>query len=171
MPRLPNRVQGSPFGTLNLGRGNLPRTAPSILQPGPAPSPEQFNHRQGVPAAVARAMNDLQTGLSASTAQATANPTGNKQLFENVPLVQGGAGGTAPFIKLAHGLGASYRGYSILTQRGGFVTAHAAINPSVAAPGVSNPTPAQPASAYLVLWVQFTAFGSATPTIDVEAWA
>jgi hypothetical protein len=162
VPTLPNRIQGSPFGTVNTASGsNQFAVAPAILQPGPSQPREQFSARPGIPPEVARALNDLQTNIQQAVSRAKADPKSNKNLFEQVPLVQGGAAGAAPYLVVSHGLGSAYRGFCLQSPRNGYVTAHSAITNNVQYP------PAQ----FLCLWVTFTAFGSTAPTVDLEIWA
>lgn len=160
MPRLPSRIQGQPLGTLNLNRGNLPKLQPSIFQPGPAPSPEQFN-RPGVSLEVARALNDLQEKLTAAVKQVKADPTANKNLLEQVTLNAGGNGGSNPTI-INHQIGSPYRGYRICTVRNGSIAGHCAL----------SPTSQYPASTNLLLWTSVVPFSSTVPvTADIEVWA
>jgi hypothetical protein len=162
MPRLPNRVQGSPFGSVNYNspNANLPIKPVSILQPGPAQAVEQFNH-PSIPKEVARALNQLQTNIQQATSQVKADPTSNKNLFEQINLIYGGSGGTFPNV-ISHGLDAPYRGYRVCTVRNGAINQHAAI----------TPTTAYPADKYLLLWTEVTTvFGTATVSADIEIWA
>ena len=101
---LPSRVQADSFGSrkaqaaggsLATGRAPLPR--PVVTTPGTAQAKERFvttKDGQLDAAAVTQALNNLQSKVAASTAQARANPFGNGQLFQNVSLSGTLASGT-----------------------------------------------------------------------------
>ena len=160
---LPNRVQGQPFGAKALPNASksLGQQPVAILQPGSAQAEEQFSSHSGMPPAVARALNQLQRDIRESTAAARSDPTANKTLMESVALSAGGDGGTNP-TPLQHGLGGPYRGYRIGSVRGGYISGHAAVAPTAAAP----------ASVALLLWTKLTPFvAGGAVTADVEIWA
>ena len=84
-----------------------------------------------------------------------------RNILEQVPLTSGSGGGVNPNM-IAHGLSAPYRGYNILTVRGGIITGHA----------VLPPTSAAPAEQFLLLWTVLAPFVGGTPvTADIEVWA
>lgn len=156
MPNIrPSRVQGQPYGTLNLNNpnGNLPRAPVAIVQPGPSQAKEQFN-RPGVPSAVGRALDDLQTAIQAATEQSRSDPTANKNLFEQVNVNTGTNA-------IQHGLGSSYRGYRICTVRGGFITGHCALPPTSDAPATTT----------LLLNLECKPSSSTPVMLDVEVWS
>jgi hypothetical protein len=174
----PSRVQGQPFGVQNANQGNVasqaqgspnlfsPFNGPVIATVGPTQPIEQFN-RPGIPLEVSRALNQLQQNVAQSISQIKNNPKSYQKLFEGLQLAAGALTSGAPvgpFCIIQHGLGKAYRGYTIGTVRGGFITAHAAIAPS----------PQYPAAQWLVLWTQQTAFvlGGVTQSVlaDIEVY-
>lgn len=169
--RIPNRVQGQPFGAQPI-QANQPRTntlagnSAALLQPGTAQGQEQFGY--GMDSATARALNQIQRNIQEALGQVKSDPTANKQMHESLQLTQGTTDKTLgpmnPTI-VNHGLTSPYRGYRICTVRGGVLTGHAAL----------SPTQSNPSNTSLLLWTQFTPFviNGVTQKVlaDIEVWA
>jgi hypothetical protein len=163
MPRIPGRIQYQPYGQVNTTSGNQPVPKPSILVPGPTQAREVFN-APDVDPAVARALNDLQSKIASATQVAKSDPTGNKNLLQGVPLVNGYTGGATGFNFIAHELNVPYTGYRINAVSGGFIEGHCVIAPT-------GPTPPYPLNRYLTLWTKVSVFVEGTPVLmDIEIY-
>lgn len=163
--RLPNRVQGQPFGTKAAVRPtqSLGTEPVAILQPGSAQGLEQYNGPD-VPPAISRQLNDMQRNIGEAIGQVKADPTANKVLHEGVALNAGilaNGSPTNPTI-VAHGLAQPYRGFRLCAVRGG----------TIAPPVVLPPTTANPATTHIILYVpQLTEFTGQTVVADFEVYA
>jgi hypothetical protein len=96
---LPTRVQGGSFGTQpaapaggTITQGRLPQPRPAITS-GPSQGRESFSAGELGPS-VARALNEIQSKVADSTAQARANPMGNGRLFQGVTITGTPTAGT-----------------------------------------------------------------------------
>lgn len=114
MARTPVRIQNGVFGTDNPssftpGYGNRSQSQPTVTQRGPSQGREQFTADSlGDSAAVARALNQIQSNVNAAVGPSKNNPFADGNLVENV-LFNGAA---TTVVK--HGLGAPARGYVIM---------------------------------------------------------
>lgn len=156
------RIQGSPYGSTNVSAGNFPQRTPAIHQPGPSQAREVFN-APDMPQSVARALNDLQSKIASAHEQIKADPTANKNVIENLPIMGGSATGGAPtginFIE--HQLGIPYRSYRINGVQNGYIEGHCAVAPTGSYP---------PKSTHLLLWTKVTAFGNSPVLLDIEIY-
>jgi len=111
MPRQAVRIQRGNFGTdnpssFNGSYANRAATRPVVLQRGPSQAIEQFG--SGVPAPVARALNQVQKNVESAVSVAKNNPFADGNLIEGVTFVNGVT------TVVPHGLGAPARGYVIM---------------------------------------------------------
>lgn len=159
MPRLPVRIQSSPFGPQTTPAARIPISgSPSLQQKGPAIPIEQFNHPDPV---TNRALNQIQQNVRQALQQIKSLPHGNGNLLQNVVLTQGSASIAAPFNTLPHGLGFAYQNYHIMGTKGGYIKSAAIIAPT------SN----TPADRFLVIWTDLQlATGSTQVVTDIWVW-
>ena len=158
MPRIGIRIQPvTGFGTANF-QSPRPFLQPTTLNPGPGQAREQFNE-PGIPATVARALNQIQENIHQSTQQAKGSPSGGGNLLRGVILTNGGTNGANPNV-IAHGLGIAYTGYKIHAIYNGSIDKYATIAPSTAFP----------ANRVLLLWTQVTAFPNQNVSCDIEIY-
>lgn len=124
MARTPVRIQSGTYGTDNPssftpGYANRSQSQPTVLQRGPSQGREQFT-AAGLAdsAAVARALNAVQSNVDTAMGPSKNNPFADGNLIEGVTF----AFGAATIVN--HGLGAPARGYVIMNADSVNVTTH-----------------------------------------------